>query len=403
MRILINTLAAAGIETGGGYTIISGLLPRLVTLDPSNEYCLIVSKQNQSAFAANRPNVSYIVLPAWIHRGPFRIVADNMLVPWLVRKRNADLYFSPNDYLPPWLSCPSVVGAFNLLYYQPEEAFAWAKSSRSERWHRRARQVYYRSITPKSLLRADRVVAISHETRRVIMENIPRLNRDMVSVVYPGVPTSLISLRARMGAPCCSEYEEPTAPFILSTSAISPYKRFDLLIRSFAIFAAQPGVDHNLVIVGRSYYPSYGEELEELAATLGVSDRVVFRGFIPAEELVRLYSKASAFVLLSSCESFGFPALEAMAFGRPVIVSNRSSLREIVGDGGLTVDAEDVQSVAALMHRVVTDDALSRQMSESAIARAEEFSWDEAARAVIRIFQDTHGEATAVNRGSGLS
>lgn len=391
MKIAINTLAAADSATGGGYTIMSNLLPRLVDIDRSNDYCLIVSAQNRSTFEVEREDVSYMVLPAWIHRGPLRLLADNAIVPLLIRKVGADLYFSPNDYLPFWLSCPAVVGAFNLLYYQPPDAMAWAASSRLERWHRRARRLYYRAVTPKSLLRANKVVAISEETRRVILENVSGLRKENVAVVYPGVPRALMSLRMRDGN-VGKEHREPTEPFILSTSAISPYKNYDLLIRSFAIFTERFGPTHQLVIVGRSYYPSYGNELRALASRLGVGDRVIFPGFVTLAELVRLYEEASVFVLLSSCESFGFPALEAMAFGRPVIVSNMSSLMEIVGDGGLTVDPEDVEAVSFLMHAVVSDAKLSATLRRRAMERAKAFSWDVAARALIEVFAEAHCE-----------
>ena len=387
MKVVINTLAAAGAQTGGGYTILSNLLPRLVEIDGTNKYCLIVSEQNWDAFRIEAPNVSYVVLPNWIHRNPLRIFVDNVYVPLLIRSERADLLFSPNDHLPPYVNCPTVVGAFNLLYYEPDESLLWETASLFERLHRRARQLYYRNVTPSSLKRATRIMAISEETRRVILKEVPGLEATNVEVVYPGIPRALLAARKSTFDDSGVAGAGAARPFVLSTSAISPYKNFDVLIRAYARLVEQEGLPHTLVIVGRCYYTSYGDALKELAVALGVGDRVSFRGFVPLEELARLYEQAAVFVLLSSCESFGFPALEAMAFGTPVITSNVSSLREVVGSGGLVVDPRDLDAVCRAIGSVLSDGELGEELSRRAKARSEFFSWDSAAASLAKLFR----------------
>lgn len=392
VNIMINTLAASGIDTGGGYTILSNLVPKVVCLDRQNDYLLLVTSRNRRGFDVSGPNIAYVVLPEWIHRNPLRLVADNFIVPVLVKRHNVDLFFSPTDTLPPWLGCPSVVGALNLIYYQPRNVLSWNSASRRERLHLWLRQLHYRAMTPRAMLRADRVVAISKETRRVVLTSIPSLDANKVDVVYPGVPASVLlggatdAFDNEIGTPAA-----PHPPFILSTSAISPHKNFDRLITAFATAVGRFGIPHNLVIVGRAYYRSYAEELGELASQLGVAERVVFRGFVPTEELNRLYHTACAFVLLSSCESFGFPALEAMAFGTPVIVSDRSSLPEVVGNGGLSVDPNDTDKVAEALSRVVLDEELRKELIRRARNRSQNFSWDTAALQLIQVFHEVGG------------
>lgn len=394
MRIMVNTLAASGVDAGGGYTILSNLVPKVVSLDRENDYLLLVTSRNRAGFEVSGPNVKYVVLPEWIHRNPLRLLADNFVVPALAKRHNADVFFSPTDTLAPQIRCASVVGALNLIYHQPMELCSWNSASRRERLHLRLRQVYYRAMTPRAMLRADRVMAISEETRRVVLASVPALEPSAVDVIYPGVPAALFSTDAT-DAEANGADEPPSrrAPFVLSTSAISPHKNFDKLIEAFATAVRRLDIPHDLVIVGRAYYRSYEEQLRNLAARLGVGDKVTFRGFVPIGELIGLYRTATAFALLSSCESFGFPALEAMAFGAPVIVSNRSSLPEVVGYGGLSVDPDDINAVAKTLGRVLLDEQLRNELSRSGRNRSGDFSWETAAVQLIEVFREVGGRS----------
>ena len=102
--------------------------------------------------------------------------------------------------------------------------------------------------------------------------------------------------------------------------------------------------------------------------------RVRFSGYVAEPERKRLLSTASMLVLPSLEEGFGIPALEAMAVGLPVIAANRGALPEVVGDGGILVDPEDVRALADAIERVLSDDHLRRSLSAKGAARAEHFS-----------------------------
>jgi alpha-1,3-rhamnosyl/mannosyltransferase len=92
-------------------------------------------------------------------------------------------------------------------------------------------------------------------------------------------------------------------------------------------------------------------------------------------------------VLLSACESFGLVPLEAMAQGIPVIASNRSAVPEVVGEGGVVVDPDDVQGVADVMYQMVIDEAFRQELVERARARAQVFSWERTAAELVRVWR----------------
>jgi len=383
---MVNTLAVANAQTGGGYTVLSNLVLHLAQVDRDNDYILVVSRANRHAFETSAPNFRYVALPVWVHRIPLRLVVDNVVVPVLANKYGVDVFFAPNDALPPGLHCRTVVGALNLIHYQARDMVSWNGAPLLERCRILLRRKYYRHKTPQAMSRADHVVAISQETRCQVIANAPGIRPERVEVVYPGVPPAFMT--PLNGHPTARD--NLRLPYILSTSAILPYKNFDKLITAFAMLEHKYHVPHQLVIVGSAPYPSYQVQLRQLAAQLGVANKVDFRGFVHLEELVELYRGAAVFVLLSSVESFGFPVLEAMACGVPVVTSNLSTLPEIVGDAGLTVNPEDVSAVAQVLGRILQDHTLRAELARQSRARAKYFSWERAALQIRRVFEEVY-------------
>ena len=386
MRIMINTLAASGAHAGGGYTVLSNLVPHLAQVDRDNEYVLVVSRKNRCAFETSAQNFRYVTLPSLVHRAPLRILVDNILVPRLASRYKVDVFFAPNDSLPPGLRCRSVVAALNLIYYHSKDLMHWDQASLMERCRLRIQRQYYRYKTPKAMLQADRVVALSQETRREVIASTHGILDKRVAVIYPGTPRPFLT--CPNGHSTVRDNSRP--PYILSTSAIVPYKNFDKLILAFAALQREHHIPHELVIIGQAPYPTYQLKLKDLAVQLGVGDKVDFRGFVPLDELIGFYHGAAVFVLLSSCESFGFPVLEAMACGTPVVVSNRSSLPEVVGDAGVTVDTEDVGTVSEVIGRILEDDVLRAELARRSRARAECFSWEKASLQLRRVFEEVY-------------
>ncbi|MGB9880037.1 MAG: glycosyltransferase family 4 protein, partial [Anaerolineae bacterium] len=122
-----------------------------------------------------------------------------------------------------------------------------------------------------------------------------------------------------------------------------------------------------------------------------IADRVVFTGYVPDEDLPALYSGADLFVFPSLYEGFGLPPLEAMACGTPVVCSKASSLPEVVGDAALMVDPYDVEALAEAMHRVLSDAVLREELRGKGLARAQQFTWEKAARETLAVYEEVLG------------
>jgi glycosyltransferase involved in cell wall biosynthesis len=124
-----------------------------------------------------------------------------------------------------------------------------------------------------------------------------------------------------------------------------------------------------------------------VARELGIAARVHFPGWIEEQDKPAIYSAARALVFPSTYEGFGLPPLEAMSCGTPTIVSDRASLPEIVGDGGLYVDPDDTAALAQAMFRLATDDTLHQALSQAALAHAKQFDWRRTAQATLAAYK----------------
>jgi len=129
-----------------------------------------------------------------------------------------------------------------------------------------------------------------------------------------------------------------------------------------------------------------GGEVE--AAARGAAGTIVLTGHVDDEELVGLLGGARAFLYPSLLEGFGFPPLEAMACGTPVITSDRGSLAEVVGDAALRIDPHDVDGLADALRRVLADAGLAADLRERGLRRAAAYTWRRCAEATVGVYRE---------------
>jgi glycosyltransferase involved in cell wall biosynthesis len=283
-----------------------------------------------------------------------------------------DLFFFPSVYsfFPLPRRIPVIVGIHDTIADRnPQFAF----SSPKQHW-------LWRAKVRLALAQADTILTVSQYSKRSIAE-------------WFHVPPGRIAVVQEAASPqfYARHFEPPLRPFALYAGGISPNKNLALLIRAFSRSEARSR-GAQLVLAGDTtsdrFKGNYAE-LKALVAELDVGRQVVFTGFVPDEELCRLYNTCTVFVMPSLDEGFGLPAIEAMSCGRPVIVSCGNSLEELVGDAGLTVNPHSVEELTAAIDRVFSCEELRRSLGERAIQRASEFSWETAARQLLEVFEQT--------------
>jgi glycosyltransferase involved in cell wall biosynthesis len=261
-----------------------------------------------------------------------------------------DLYFNPHFFTAP-VSVPKVITFHDLSFKRHPEFFSWKKRM----WQ------FLLMNTLKEARQAKKIIAVSESTKNDLV-NLYRIDPEKIQVIYSGVGNF------RPGSP---------GKTILYFGTIEPRKNLIGLIRAFRMIK-KPGL--KLVLAGSMGW-LYKDILKEAA---GDPD-IVFTGFFKEEDKEKLYRSASLFVYPSFFEGFGFPPLEAMACGVPVIVSNTSSLPEIVGDAALMVDPYNIDEMAWLMNEGLNNVCLREELIKRGLARAQMFSWERCARETLKV------------------
>jgi glycosyltransferase involved in cell wall biosynthesis len=172
-------------------------------------------------------------------------------------------------------------------------------------------------------------------------------------------------------------------PYLLSVGTLEPRKNLVRLIRAYRR-AASSGLPHALVLAGPMGW-RHQTLLREIA--LSGPGEVVLTGAMSPAELDALYRGASAFVYPALYEGFGLPVIEAMARGVPTICSNTSSLPEVAGDAALGVNPASVREIASAIQSLLTDSVMAERLADLGRARADRFSWDEAARLTVQVYE----------------
>ena len=228
---------------------------------------------------------------------------------------------------------------------------------------------------PAFVRAADAIIAVSRHTRSDLID-LYDCPPSKIHVIYEGIdadfrpaPTPDVDqVRAAYGL---------QRPYLFMMGTLEPRKNHATALHALARLKAA-GYPHQLVLAGGSGW--LFEPVTELVEKLDLSGDVVFTGYVPQAHVSALYTGADCVMMPSLYEGFGFPVLEAMACGTPVVCSDASSLPEVAGDAALLVAPTDDEALAANVQRILDDPALAAVLSASGIQRAARFRWSECAR-----------------------
>ncbi len=244
----------------------------------------------------------------------------------------------------------------------------------------------YTRLVSASARRADLVLTDSEASRQDIVHHL-NIPAGRVRTIHLAADAGLMPVadpdeRERVRA----RYHLPPQ-YVLYLGGFDVRKNVPLILKAFARLPL-PGA--RLVLAGQLppqdtlFFPHPQPIIEQL----GLQERVHLIGQVDEADKPALYSTATALIFPSRYEGFGLPPLEAMACGTPVIISNRSSLPEVVGAGGVCLDTDDPDELAQAMARIINDAAWREQLSQAALKQAQQFSWQRTARLTRQAWQD---------------
>jgi alpha-1,3-rhamnosyl/mannosyltransferase len=173
--------------------------------------------------------------------------------------------------------------------------------------------------------------------------------------------------------------------YLLAVGTLEPRKNLQVALRAYMQLPQQVRKRFPLVLVGMKGWRT--SELEKQIAPLVRAGEVRQIGYLPREELAMVIAGALTLIYPSIYEGFGLPPLEAMACGVPVIASDISSLPEVVGDTGLLINPHDDTALAEVIQKLIMDTDLRRQLSQKALTRSAEFTWDKCVTKTVDVYR----------------
>lgn len=371
MKIGISAFATDSGKSGISQ-YAANVVGRLVALAPQHDFVAFINQSDAAWVQTWHPRLEVIALPDWTAQPVASIFWHLVSLPGMLRRHRCDLVFMPagNRRLAWSYGVPSVgtVHDFSQLHV-PQKYDA-------------ARMFYIMRVLPGMMRRLTRVISVSESTRRDL-ESFARVPAERIRVIYNGADLKRFAPRppdeARAELP--AELHIPERYVLYLARLEHPGKNHVRLLEAFAALKRSTDLPHKLVLVGGRW--NGAEIIHARVAELGLSDLVVFPGFVPNEALPALYAAADAFAFPSLFEGFGIPVLEAMASGTPVCAANTSSIPEVIGDAGLLFDPLDVPAMTDCLSRLLRDQPLRQRLIAAGIERAAGFTWDAAAKATL--------------------
>lgn len=294
------------------------------------------------------------------------------LIPSLYKNKHVcDVFFSPSHYVPPIAPMPKYCSIMDLGYLEFSGQF-----KKKDIWQLKV----WSAI---SIFVSKGIFAISNSTKEDIVRHYPSA-RGKVHVTTLAYDSKIFNLSInkedvrRMGS-----RHSIVSDYVLYLGTLKPSKNIEGLIEAF-FKIKDIKKDLKLVIAGKKGWMF--ESIFEKVKKLGLEDKVIFTDFISEEDKPALIAGAKVFVLPSFWEGFGLDVLNAMASGVPVVASNVGSLPEVVGDAGILIDPNNVESIAMGIKEVLlASETKYNNMKEKGIAQAKKFSWEKTARETLRV------------------
>ena len=291
-------------------------------------------------------------------------------------RSDADLVHCPGMHVPRKLEVPLVLTIHDMLAWRYPEHVGRQEALKAKVLLGRAGPMASRIIVGSEYTRDEAVRYLEVDAERV------RVTPWGLDLRFHPVESSSMWLARRFGIP---------GKFVLCTGTREPQKNLVRLIDAFERFQLE-NPEYTLVVVGDR--PRAGGAIDQ--AMNGSTARIVRAGFVADEELVRLYGAADCFAFPSLYEGFGFPPIEAMACGAPVICSDRASLPELVGDAAFVVDPTDPDLLAEALQSVLGSPTRARQLREKGIERARRYTWARCARVTAEIYKEALGDPVTI-------
>src|SRR3989344_2601359 len=340
------------------------LIKNFARLDSYNEYVLYFRTKPQQWFYDLPKNFSIKVIP-------FPKFWTQLRLSWEMIIHPVDVLFIPASALPLWHPKKSVVTFHDVAWRIYPQTFMPIMRRYLE-WSSR--------FAVKS---ANQILAVSQVTKDDLIK-FYQADPNKITVTHLGLDSTFQPKKYEEVQPVLDKYDLVYQKYVLFVGSIQPRKNIIRLVEGYQKIKQANHVEEKLVIAGGRGW--LWEPILKKIKMVGLDGSTKYLDYVKQEDLPYLIAGAKLLTLTSLYEGFGLPPLEAMASGVPVVVSNVSSLPEVVGDAGRLVDPNSVDDIAAGLLEVLTNRNVKNEMIKKGLERSKQFTWEATARKTLEIF-----------------
>jgi glycosyltransferase involved in cell wall biosynthesis len=323
---------------------------------------------------AKRDTWQYITLPG-CRLLPGLMTTGSTLLPSLARRYNLDILHDPTGVTPFAFGTGRARAVVTI-----HDVFPWSCPGNSSFLD----NLIYRSWLPWILSKGkQRIITDSQQSRQDI-ETYLHVGNERLQVIPPGIGAEFKRLPPDIIRAQLINGFGISFPYVLFVGMVTQRKNIARALKAFAQISPEFPDLHFVIAGPRSWKQT---PVESIVEDLKISDRIILTGPVNNSDLICLYNGAELFVFPSLYEGFGFPPLEAMACGTPVVISNVSSLPEVAGEAALLVDPYNVETIALAMRHVLSDPALAAELRARGLAQASKYTWERTAKETLDAYQ----------------
>ncbi len=373
--VVLDALVLRAHPTGVGRSVLE-LIRAMAATDRGLDFVVLTTAPQMFDFLSGSPRWRVVACPGAKGSLLRKALYTQVQVPRLCRQLGAALLHSMQFIAPLKVSCPSLLTVHDLTWHHYPETIE------------QPRLAYYRFLAPRTLAGTDRILANSAATGEELAVAYPAA-AEKITVTRFATPSWVWSAEEQRQAKECPSDGRPYFVFV---STLEPRKNLKRLLAAYELFLAASEQEGrvaadipDLHLVGPMGWKE--SELQGTLQRLQATGRVHLLDYRFGDDLWTRYRRARALLFPSLHEGFGFPTLEAMAAGLPVMTSNRGAMAEVGGDCVLLVDPENPAEMADRMATLAWDQGTVDDLSTRGLARARQWTWQRTADDTCAAYQ----------------
>ncbi|MBN1251967.1 MAG: glycosyltransferase family 4 protein [Bacteroidales bacterium] len=371
MKIAVNTRLLIKNKLDGIGWFTFEIFNRIVKNHPEHEFYFLFDRKYDDEFIFAQNVIPVVISPPTRHPVLWYLWFE-FRIPKVLKKLNVDIFISPDGFLSlkSKIKSISVIHDINFAHFPKDLPFA--------------SNLFYNYFFPRYAKKANRIITVSKYSKQDLV-NTYGINPDEVNVLYnaaneiyrPILNKEIISIK--------NEYTQAKDYFIFIGS-LHPRKNVANMLKAFDVFCSKHNKDFKLLIIGNRFFKT--KDISETYESMKFKNNVQFLGRLEPNEIRNLLAASTALVLVSKFEGFGIPIVEAMNCDIPSIVSDVSSLPEVVENSALYANPYSVNSIADAMLKMAENEEIRKKLIENTKIVRQKYSWDKSANEFWEIIEN---------------